>query len=88
MEKKMVRFKLKEELSPEARQEIEDLFARRLKATIIKDKTKGNKGKWVVKLKKPDLFTTEAMELIFKKAGARKLLRDVSIGDEGDGEDD
>lgn len=87
MEKKMVRFKLKEELPPEARREIEDLFARRLKATIMKDKTKGNKGKWVLKLKKPELFTAEAMVLVFKKAGVKKLLRDVAIGDD-DGEDD
>lgn len=87
MEKKMVKFKLKEELPPAARQEIEDLFARRIKATIVKDKTKGNKGKWVLKLKKPELLNAEAMELIFKKAGVKKLLRDVSIGDD-DGEDD
>lgn len=88
MEKKMVRFKLKEELSPEAREKIEALFATRLKATIIKDKTKGNKGKWVVKLKKPDLFTAESVELVFKKAGVKKIMRDVAIGDNGDGEDD
>lgn len=87
MEKKMVKFKLKEELPPEARQEIEDLLARRIKATIMKDKSKGNKGKWVLKLKKPELLDAEAMESIFKKAGVKKLLRDVTIGDD-DGEDD
>ncbi len=87
MEKILVTFKLKEELPPEARQEIEDLLARRLKATIVKDKTKGNKGKWLLKIKKPELLNTEAMETIFKKAGVKKLLRDVSIG-EDDGNDD
>lgn len=87
MEKKMISFKLKEDLPPEARQEIEDLLARHLKATILKDKTKGNRGKWVLKLKKPELMNTEALEQIIKKAGAHKLLRDISIDDD-DGEDD
>lgn len=87
MEKTMVSFKLKEELPPEALEEIEALFATRLKATIIKDKTKGKKGKWVVKLKKPERFTVENVELVFKKAGVKKILRDVSIGD-GDDDDD
>ena len=88
MEKKLVSFTLKEELSPEMRQDIEALLARLLQTTIIKEKTKGDKGKWVMKLKKPDLFDLESFELVLKKAGARKILRNVSIGDAGDGEGD
>jgi hypothetical protein len=86
MEKKMITFKLKEELAEDARQEIEGLLTKRLKATIARDKTKGNKGRWVLKLKKPEELTVEALEQIFKKAGVKKILRDVSIG-EDDGDD-
>ena len=38
----------------------------------------------MVKLKKPERFTVENLERVFKKAGVKKILRDVSIGDGND----
>lgn len=88
MEKKLVSFRIKETPPPETRQKIEDLLFRKIKGTIVKDKSKEKKGRWIIKLKKEELLTVEAMEAIVKKAGAKKMLRDISIGDAGDGEGD
>jgi len=88
MEKKMLRFKIKEEISEEQRAKIDAHMKKISRAVIVADKSKNDKGRWVVKLKKPELFTADAVALIFKKAKVTKMLRKVEISDSGDGEGD
>lgn len=88
MEKKLVSFRIKETPPPETRQKIEDLLFRKIKGSIVKDKSKEKKGRWIIKLKKEELLTVSAFEEVLKKAGAKKMLRDITIGDSGDGEGD
>ena len=81
MEKILVSFKIKEALTPEVRKKIEDLLSQKIKGSISKEKTKEKKGRWTIKLKNADLLTLSAFEEIIKKAGAKKMLRDITIGD-------
>lgn len=80
-EMKIVRLKLKKELSDDEMEPIKGFMEQKLKTTIRKEKNKGKRLMWFVKARKPDLLTEDNIALAFKRAKMLKMLVLAEVAD-------